>query len=36
VKSRGYAQEDLIEGVVITGASLMHERVKQGAATLSF
>lgn len=36
VKSRGYSQEDLIEGVVITGASAMHERIKQGAATLSF
>ncbi|MFO1267399.1 MAG: DsrE family protein [Rubrivivax sp.] len=36
VKSRGYEQKDLIEGVVITGASVMHERIKQGAATLSF
>jgi predicted peroxiredoxin len=36
VKARGYAQEDLIEGVVITGASAMHERLKAGAATLSF
>src|SRR5439155_12266651 len=36
VKSRGYSQEDLIEGVVITGASAMHERIKAGAATLSF
>jgi hypothetical protein len=36
VKSRGYAQQDPLEGVVITGASLMHERIKQGAATLSF
>lgn len=35
-KARGYAQEDLIEGVVITGASVMHERIKAGAATLSF
>ena len=36
VKARGYTQEDLIEGVVITGASVMHERIKEGAATLSF
>ena len=36
VKARGYTQEDLIEGVVITGASAMHERIKAGAATLSF
>lgn len=36
VKSRGYAQENLIEGVVITGASAMHEQIKRGAATLSF
>lgn len=36
VKARGYEQADLIEGVTITGASPMHERIKQGAATLSF
>jgi len=36
VKSRGYTQQDLVEGVVITGASVMHERLKAGAATLSF
>lgn len=36
VKSRGYEQGDLIDGVVITGASAMHERIKSGAATLSF
>lgn len=36
VKARGYVQEDLIEGVVITGASVLHERIKAGAATLSF
>lgn len=36
VKSRGYKQEDLIDGVVITGASKMHELIKNGAATLSF
>lgn len=36
VKARGYEQEDLLEGVVITGASPVHERIKRGAATLSF
>jgi predicted peroxiredoxin len=36
VKSRGYEQDDLIDGVVIVGASAMHEQIKQGAATLSF
>lgn len=36
VKARGYTQEDLIENVIITGASPMHERIKAGAATLSF
>jgi predicted peroxiredoxin len=36
VKARGYVQEDLVEGVTIAGASVMHERIKAGAATLSF
>jgi predicted peroxiredoxin len=36
VKSRGYTQEDLIEGTIITGASPMHELIKTGAGTLSF
>jgi predicted peroxiredoxin len=36
VKARGYTQEDFIEGVIITGASPMHELIKAGAATLSF
>jgi predicted peroxiredoxin len=36
IKARGYEQDDLIEGVVISGASVVHERIKQGAATLSF
>lgn len=35
-KARGYEQSDLIDGVAISGASVMHERIKQGAATLSF
>jgi predicted peroxiredoxin len=33
---RGYAAEDLLDGVVITGSLAMHELIKQGAATLSF
>jgi predicted peroxiredoxin len=36
VKSRGYEQADLLDGVIITGASVMHAEIKQGAATLSF
>ena len=36
IKARGYEQSDLIEGVVIAGASVMHDRIKLGAATLSF
>ena len=36
VKSRGYTQEDFIDGVVIVGASAMHERLMAGAASLSF
>jgi len=36
VKSRGYQQSDLIDGVEISGSSVMHERIRAGAATLSF
>ncbi|HEX7045276.1 MAG TPA: DsrE family protein [Burkholderiales bacterium] len=36
VKARGYEASDLIEGVEITGASKVHELIKNGAATLSF
>jgi predicted peroxiredoxin len=36
VKVRGYTQEDLIEGVTIAGASVIHEKFKAGAASLSF
>ena len=36
VKSRGYTQENLLDGVIITGARVMHERIPLGAATLSF
>ena len=35
-KARSYTQEDLIDGVTIQGASAMHERLKAGAAGLSF
>lgn len=35
-KVRGYAPNDLIEGVSITGSGAMHELISQGAATLSF
>ncbi len=33
---RGYKQEDLLDGVIITGSGAMHEKIKQGAATLCF
>jgi predicted peroxiredoxin len=36
VAARGYEASDLLEGVVITGASRMHAEIKDGAATLSF
>lgn len=36
VKSRGYEQDDLLDGVVIVGASAMHAEIREGAATLSF
>jgi predicted peroxiredoxin len=36
VKARGYEQSDLIDGVTIAGSSKIHERIKEGAATLSF
>lgn len=36
VKSRGYTQADFIEGVQIAGASVVHEKLKAGAASLSF
>ncbi len=36
VKSRGYEQDDLLDGVIITGASPMHELIRNGAATLCF
>lgn len=36
VKSRGYTQEDFIDGVTIAGASVVHEKLKAGAASLCF
>lgn len=36
VKARGYSLEDLRDGVTVTGASAMHERIKAGAGTLCF
>lgn len=36
VQARGYTQDDLIDGVIVTGASVMHAQIKEGAATLSF
>lgn len=36
VKVRGYSQEDLLDGVIIQGSSVVHNLIKEGAATLSF
>jgi predicted peroxiredoxin len=36
VKARGYTQQDFIDGVTIAGASVVHEKLKAGAASLSF
>jgi predicted peroxiredoxin len=35
-KVRGYDQDDLLDGVVITGSASLHGLIKEGAATLSF
>ena len=36
VKARGYADADLMDGVIITGASVMLAELKTGATSLSF
>ena len=36
VKARGYTEEDLIDGAVISGASVIHGLFHEGAASLSF
>jgi predicted peroxiredoxin len=36
VQARGYQQADLLDGIIISGASVMHAEIKEGAATLSF
>jgi predicted peroxiredoxin len=36
VRNRGYADEDLIPGTIVSGASVLHNAIKEGAATLSF
>lgn len=36
VKARGYTEEDLVPGTIISGASVLHNAIKEGAATLSF
>lgn len=35
-QTRGYEAKDLIDGVIVTGASAMFAAIKEGAATLSF
>jgi predicted peroxiredoxin len=36
VKIRGYSEDHLIPGVVVTGAAALHGLIKDGAATLCF
>lgn len=36
IKARGYDEDDLIAGTVVTGAAPMHALIKEGAATLTF
>jgi predicted peroxiredoxin len=33
---RSYEMDDLIDGITIVGSAFIHERVKEGAAVLSF
>jgi predicted peroxiredoxin len=35
-KVRNYEANDLMDGVIIVGSTFIHERIKQGAALLSF
>jgi len=35
-KVRGYTEDDLLDGVIITGSPAMHALIKEGAATLCF
>jgi predicted peroxiredoxin len=35
-KVRSYEKDDLLDGVTIVGSAFIHERVKEGAAILSF
>lgn len=36
VKARGYAAGDLLDGVMIQGASAVHAEIRAGAAVMSF
>jgi len=35
-KVRGYSEDDLLDGVVLTGSGAIHALIKEGAATLCF
>lgn len=35
-KVRNYAQDDLLDGVILMGSKAIHDQIKQGAATLTF
>ena len=36
IKVRGYSAEDLFEGVTIVGSAFIHDRLKEGAAVMTF
>lgn len=36
VRSRGYEDAELVPGTIVTGASVLHNAILEGAATLSF
>lgn len=35
-KVRGYTEEHLLDGVILKGSPYIHEKIKEGAATLAF
>jgi len=35
-KVRSYEKDDLVDGVTIVGSAFIHERIKEGAAVMSF
>jgi predicted peroxiredoxin len=35
-KARGYTEDDLLDGTVLRGSVAIHEKIREGAATLAF